>query len=194
MITEEFTPKNRKDWREWLALNHDTANGIWVIFYKKSSENYNLSYAEARDEALCFGWIDSTKDKLDENRFKQYFSPRRKNSVWSVFNRKKINELITEGLMTDAGFKVIEEAKQNGNYYILKSEIPEELKIEFKNNKKAEDIFNGLSKSDKKHIINQIYSLKTDVGRKNKSKKMIELLVFRSLRGVQSTTRQSPVQ
>lgn len=158
-------------------LNHNMVNGVWVIFYKKSSKYYNLSYAEARDEALCFGWIDSTKDKIDEDKFKQYFSPRRKNSVWSVFNRQKINELIANGLMTEAGFKIIEEAKQNGNYYILKSEIPEELKIEFKNNKKAEDIFNNLTKSHKKHIINQVYSLKTENGRKNKSKKMVELLL-----------------
>lgn len=181
VITEEFTPKNRKDWRNWLETNNSRTGGLWIIFYKKSSPNYNLSYEEARDEALCFGWIDSTKSKVDENKYKQYFSPRRKGSGWSNFNKKKINELILSGLMTEAGFKVIEEAKNNGNYYLLDNqntlEPPNELKIEFKNNIEAKNNYNNLSKTKKKHIINQICLLKTEESRKRKSKKVVELLL-----------------
>ncbi len=178
MISEEFTPKNRKHWRKWLELNYSRTNGLWLIFYKKTSKYYNLSYEEARDEALCFGWIDSTKCKIDENKFKQYFSPRRKNSGWSSFNKKKIKELIDCGLMAKPGFDAIEQAKKNGNYYIFDDienlKLPKELEEEFKNNKKAKIIYDKLSFREKKHILYRIYLLKTEKGKRERSKKIVE--------------------
>ncbi len=181
MISEEFIPKNRGHWREWLKLNHNRTNGLWIIFYKKTSKYYNLSYEEARDEALCFGWIDSTKCKIDETKFKQYFSPRRKNSGWSSFNKKKIKELINLGLMTQAGFSVIEQAKKNGTYYIFDNienlNLPKELEEEFKNNKKAKEIYDKLTYKERKHILYKIYLLKTEKGRVNSSKRIVKTLL-----------------
>lgn len=82
---EEYCPYNKKDWRRWLELNHSTKDAVWVIFYKKGSSNHNLNWSESVDEALCFGWIDSTKKTTDEVRYKQYFSKRKvkSNCVYS---------------------------------------------------------------------------------------------------------------
>lgn len=119
MIQDVFCPKNREDFRKWLFENHNTLKGIWIVFYKKSSKKFNLLYSEARDEALCFGWIDSTVKKIDEESRKQYFSPRRKKSKWSKFNVIRAENLIKEGIMTEYGLKAIEIAKENGTYFYI---------------------------------------------------------------------------
>lgn len=129
---EHFCPANRNDWRKWLELNHTKERAIWLIFYKKKSVKYNLSWSESVDEALCFGWIDSVKKTIDEERYKQYFSKRKAKSNWSKINKDKVKALIEKGLMEEEGYKSIEIAKENGSWTVLdKVEalvIPEDLR------------------------------------------------------------------
>jgi uncharacterized protein YdeI (YjbR/CyaY-like superfamily) len=100
---------NRKDWRSWLANNHKTEREIWLVFYKKNSKKKNIPYNDAVEEALCFGWIDSTVKKIDEESRAQRFTPRRKNSPWSEMNKERVRRLKKAGKMTKAGL-----AKING--------------------------------------------------------------------------------
>ena len=84
---EEFCPKNHEEWRKWLELNHDQKEAVWLIFYKKKSPNYNLSWSDSVDEALCFGWIDSTKKTINSEKYMQYFCKRKPKSNWSKINK-----------------------------------------------------------------------------------------------------------
>lgn len=84
---EDYCPKDQKDWRKWLEVNHNNKDAIWLIFYKKKSPKYNLSWSESVDEALCFGWIDSTKRTIDSETYKQYFTKRKEKSNWSKINK-----------------------------------------------------------------------------------------------------------
>lgn len=161
---EEICPKNKKEWRIWLESNHKEKDSVWLFFYKKSSPNYNLSWSESVDEALCFGWIDSTKKTVDADRYMQYFSKRKPKSNWSKVNKDKIEILIDQGLMKEAGYKSIEVAKENGSWTILDAvenlEIPKDLEQELKSRKGAMEYFENLSKSVKKSLLYWIVSAK----------------------------------
>lgn len=174
---EEVCPKNKEEWRKWLELNHIKKDAVWLIFYKKTSPNYNLSWSESVDESLCFGWIDSTKKTIDTERYKQYFTKRKAKSNWSKINKEKIKNLIDKGLMTAAGFKSIEIAKENGSWTILDAvenlEIPNDLMQEFKNHKGTLEYFESLSKSDKKSILFWIVSAKKE---NTRHKRIIEIV------------------
>lgn len=180
MIEDTFCPSNRQEWRDWLSKNCRSSKGIWLIYYKRASSKFNLPYADARDEALCFGWIDSTVRKGDMESYKQYFSPRRRDSVWSKFNKNRIEDLIKNDLMTNYGLEIIDRAKADGSYYFLEDIeniiIPDELEKIFKVDKKAKDAFNNLEKNKKKYILYNLKKLKTKEARDRNIKKIIENL------------------
>ena len=96
---ETFYPAERKDWRNWLAENHQLKHHIWLVMDKASSQNPNLSWGDAVEEALCFGWIDSKKLTMDDQRYMQYYTKRKPISIWSKVNKKKVSELIKNNLM-----------------------------------------------------------------------------------------------
>ncbi|OGY16875.1 MAG: hypothetical protein A2785_03875 [Candidatus Chisholmbacteria bacterium RIFCSPHIGHO2_01_FULL_49_18] len=98
---------DRKSWRAWLAKNHDKEKEIWLIYYRKKTSKPRISYDDAVLEALAFGWIDSTAKKIDNERFAQRFSPRRKTSGFSQMNKERIRELIKQKRMTKAGLAAI---------------------------------------------------------------------------------------
>jgi uncharacterized protein YdeI (YjbR/CyaY-like superfamily) len=154
---EEFCPKDKKDWRQWLELNHNKKEAVWLIFYKKKSDNFNLDWSESVDEALCFGWIDSVKKTIDKEKYRQYFSKRKANSTWSKINKDKVDYLASENLMQEAGVKTIEIAKKNGSWSMLDAvdalEIPEVLKIEFDKRVGSLDYYESLSNSAKKILL-----------------------------------------
>lgn len=104
-ITERLYVKNRQEWRKWLVKNHKNKKEIWLIYYKKSSKKERIPYIDALKEALCFGWIDGIVKSIDENIYVQRFTPRRKNSLWSLRNVKFYKELSKEKLITEAGKK-----------------------------------------------------------------------------------------
>jgi uncharacterized protein YdeI (YjbR/CyaY-like superfamily) len=100
---QTFHPKTRQQWRQWLEKNHAKSPGIWLIYYKKSTGKAKLVYNDAVEEALCFGRIDSTLRPLDAECFRQRFTPRKPKSGWSGLNKKRIEKMLVEGLMTKAG-------------------------------------------------------------------------------------------
>lgn len=172
-----YCPKNKQDWRKWLQKNHLKEDSIWLVINKKNAPNPNLTWSEAVDEALCFGWIDSVRMPIDENQFKQYFSKRKPKSNWSKINKDKVAALIENGLMQDAGYKSIEIAKENGSWTILDKiealEIPNDLKVALENQKGAMEFFEGLSKSDKKILLHWVSSAKRD---ETKQKRILEIV------------------
>lgn len=103
MLTVTFEPKSRQQWREWLALNHNQEKEIWLIFLKKHTRMVKFTYQDALEEALCFGWIDGVRQRIDDLRYAQRFSPRIKSSHWSAANRGLAEKLEEMGLMTSGG-------------------------------------------------------------------------------------------
>lgn len=173
---EDYCPHDKKDWREWLESNHQKKDAVWLIFYKKKSPNHNLSWSESVDEALCFGWIDSTKRTIDSEKYKQYFSKRKAKSNWSRINKDKVETLISQGLMQKEGYKSIEIAKENGSWEILdKIEalvIPEDLQQAFTNYEGSMEYFDHLSKSDKKILLHWVFSAKR---KETRQKRILEV-------------------
>ena len=161
---ESFQAKDRKEWREWLEKNHHTSLGVWLIYYKVKSGKPSVQYSEAVKEALCFGWIDSKVKSLDAERYMQIFTPRKQKSVWSKLNKQYIEELIEQGLMTEAGLVKIEAAKQDGSWNTLDAIeeliIPVDLKQALEANETANKYFEKFSNSSKKNILFWIESAK----------------------------------
>lgn len=169
---DTFCPTGTKDWRDWLAKNHDSKQFVWLVCYKKQANIPTISWSDAVDEALCFGWIDSTRKSIDEHRFIQFFCRRKPNSGWSKINKAKVERLIAEGLMMQAGHESILKAKENGSWTILDEVeellVPEDLKKKLSENEIAAAYFEGLSKSVKKIILYWIASAKRTETRQNR--------------------------
>jgi uncharacterized protein YdeI (YjbR/CyaY-like superfamily) len=102
-ITKSFTPRNQKDWRKWLEKNHNLEQEVWLVYLKPVSRKSNIDYETSVDEALCFGWIDSIIQTIDENKYARKFNPRRMESQWSETNKRRVLKVIREGRMTEAG-------------------------------------------------------------------------------------------
>jgi uncharacterized protein YdeI (YjbR/CyaY-like superfamily) len=161
----EFYPPTRKAWRTWLAKNHDTQPGVWVICYKKGSDQPAISYDELVQEALCFGWVDSKANKIDEQKFKLLCSPRKPKSVWSAANKVRVAQLIAAALMTPAGQAKIDAAMANGAWDALNDSdamtIPSDLAAAFKRHQGSAKLFDAFPPSTKKAILQWINSAKT---------------------------------
>ncbi len=152
-----FCPANQQQWRAWLAEHHDKEMSVWLIYYKKKSAIPTLTWSEAVDEALCFGWIDSLAKPLDEERYMQFFSRRKANSVWSKINKDKIQRLTEEGLMMPAGIVSVETAQKNGSWTILDDVealiVPADMEEEFRKRPDVKSYYLDLSKSKKRYIL-----------------------------------------
>ena len=174
-----FYAKTQKDWRKWLEKNHRSEKAVWLIFYKKGSGIQSTNYAEALEEALCFGWIDSKANKRDDESYYQYFAKRKPESNWSKVNKDKVAKLIEKGLMTPAGFESVETAKQNGKWSALDEVeeliIPSELKLLFDKNKKAIANWDKFSRSVKRAILLWISNAKRPETRKKRINETVEL-------------------
>lgn len=159
-IQETFYPETQEQWRNWLIENHTRDNGIWLVQYNKKSGKPSVSWSDAVDEALCFGWIDSLKKKLDDESSIQYFGKRKPKSTWSKINKLKIEKLTAENRMSKAGLDIITLAKENGSWEILDSveelTIPEDLLLELSKKTDATEFFLSLSKSAKKMMLQWI--------------------------------------
>lgn len=149
--------KNAQEWREWLHDNHHSSKGVHLIFYKVSSDTESMRWEDAVQVAICYGWIDSTVKKLDDERRRQMFTPRKDKSVWSKLNKTYIEKLIADNLMHESGLKKIETAKQNGSWESLDAveslEMPKDLEAAFSKNKKALDHYNNFSPSYRKSYL-----------------------------------------
>lgn len=171
--------KNRDEWREWLLKNHLEAQSIWVVYYKKGSNKDSISYAEAVEEALCFGWIDSKAKPIDEEKYKQFFSKRKPKSVWSKLNKERIEKLESQNLIMPAGYKMIEIAKENGYWNLLDEAeawiVPEDLESAFSTSPEAREYFIGLSKSDRRNILQWLVLARRPETRQNRINEIAEL-------------------
>lgn len=161
---EAYCPKSRSEWRQWLEENHQVKAAVWLVYYKASAKVASISWREAVDEALCFGWIDSTRKTIDDERFIQYFSRRNPNSTWSKVNKEKVAELIQANLMTKAGLDSIATAQQNGSWELLDEVealvVSEDLKEALSYHDGATDYFDSLSRSNKKMLLYWVVSAK----------------------------------
>ncbi|MCJ0743131.1 YdeI/OmpD-associated family protein [Pedobacter montanisoli] len=177
--TEVFYPKSPEAWREWLAENHFLKKDVWVVFYVKSSEKPSITWSDAVDTALCFGWIDSKRVKIDEESSHQFFSKRKAQSTWSKINKEKIQRLIDNGLMAQAGLDSIEIAKQNGSWTILDEVeqliIPNDLEEAFNKHEGSKDYFLSLSKTIKKMMLQWLVLAKRPETRQKRIDEIAEL-------------------
>lgn len=174
---ETFYPTNRQEWRQWLLENHNKKQSIWLVHYNKKSNMPSVSWSDAVDEALCFGWIDSTRKSLESDKFIQFFTKRKPTSVWSKINKEKVERLKNEGLLMPSGHESIVIAQQNGSWNILDEveelEISADLAKEFKAHKGSMEYFLSLSKSVKKSMLQWIKLAKRP---ETRQKRIIELV------------------
>jgi uncharacterized protein YdeI (YjbR/CyaY-like superfamily) len=161
--------KDRATWRRWLAKNHETSPRVWLGLYKKESGTPSVTYAEAVEEALCFGWIDSAVRKLSPDSWKQLFSPRKTRSAWSKLNKGRVQRMIAEGKMTAAGLAKIERAKRDGSWNALAAmerlTMPDDLTRALRANRRARANWEAFAPSSRKAILWWIESAKSPVTR-----------------------------
>lgn len=169
------------EFRAWLDQNHSTQTEIWVGFWKKISGKKGMNYSEALDEALCYGWIDGLVNKNDENSYAQRFSPRRAKSLWSKINTQNIERLIEEGRMMPAGLAAVNAAKEDGRWEKAYESptnmtMPEDFLTLLKKNKKANDFFKTLNKTNIFYIAFQLQTAKKEETRQRRINKFIKML------------------
>lgn len=165
----------------WLVKNHNNSTGLWLKIFKKDSGIKTISYAEALDVALCYGWIDGQKKAYDEQAYLQKFCPRREKSIWSKINIGHVERLINEGRMRAAGLKAVEKAKADGRWDKAydspsKMTIPEDFLKELSKNKKAEEFFQTLNKTNLFSIGFRLQTAKKQETREKRLKEIIEKL------------------
>lgn len=162
---------SRKEWRAWLEKNHDKEDRIALIKYKKHTGKPSMTYREAMDEAICFGWIDTTIKKLDDARYMRRFARRTSKSKWSVNTLKYGKRLIEEGLMSPAGLKFYHEGLAKGPFDAGRSKnprIPSDLKKELNKNKTAEKNFRGFAPSYRRTFLRWLEGAKLPETRKKR--------------------------
>ncbi len=178
--------KSRIDFRNWLETNFDQIDGIWMIFFKKNTQKQNITYNEAVEEALCFGWIDSTVKRIDEESYIQKFTPRSNTKNWSDPNKIRVLKLIENGQMTQAGLNKIDlylktgiidwevEPKLKGVKKPL--EVPEFIKNYFLTHQPALNNFNKLAPSYQKEYVLWVVDAKREKTRMKRLKESVDLL------------------
>lgn len=163
-LSSAFCPQDLNAWRDWLTNNHLTQTSVWVIFYKKNTSGTYISWGDAVDQAICFGWIDSTRKSVDSERFAQLYTKRKEKSAWSKVNKDKVERLDSLGLLSEAGRASIEIAKLNGAWNaadaIENLTIPKELEVVFLQDKVLQEKFESYSKSTKKYILQWLNAAK----------------------------------
>jgi len=172
-VTEEATapdgrpmvgPFDRAGWRSWLVANHATSSGVHLVSWRTGSGRTSVPYADAVEEALCVGWIDSVGGKLDEERGLQWFSPRRSKSGWARSNKERVERLIAAGQMLPAGLAAIDEAKRNGTWTLLDDVenlvVPDDLAAALAAHPPAREHWDAFSRSPRRAILEWIAQAK----------------------------------
>jgi uncharacterized protein YdeI (YjbR/CyaY-like superfamily) len=172
---------NARAWEQWLAANHAQSDGIWLRIFNKESGEKTVNYAEALDEALCYGWIDGQKKKLDSDSWIQKFTPRRARSIWSKRNIEHIERLTNDKRMRAAGLKAFEDAKKDGRLEAAydspsKATAPEDFLQLLEKNKDAKAFFESLNKANKYAITWRLQTAKKPETREKRMKMILEML------------------
>ena len=173
--------RSARDFRKWLAANHCQSDGIWLRIFKKNSGQPTVTYAEALDEALCFGWIDGQKQLHDERSWRQRFTPRRPKSKWSKINTRHAERLIEAGRMHQAGRSAIDAAKKDGRWTAAydspsKATIPEDFLAELRRDKKAKAFFDSLNKVNRYAIAYRLQTAKKPETRQRRMEMILAML------------------
>jgi uncharacterized protein YdeI (YjbR/CyaY-like superfamily) len=170
--------KDRKDWRSWLETNSRSSDGLWIKVYKKHTGTECIPYAEAVEEALCYGWIDGKIKRINDEYYIQWYTPRRPGSRWSKYNIDRVKKLIKEGRMTHDGMTAYEEVLKKphliyDNRVTGETQIPEDLMSELKRNKTAFDNFMKFPPSSRRMYIEWMKFAKRVITRQDRIKKII---------------------
>ena len=173
--------ERQKDWAVWLAKNHATSTGLWLKLARKASGIQSVTYDEALEVALCYGWIDGQRKSHDETSFLQRFTPRGPKSIWSKINTEKAQRLIESGRMKPAGLKAIESAKQDGRWDAAyapqsKAAVPDDLQAELDRNAKAKAFFATLDSRNRYAILHRIHTAKKAETRAKRIEQFIRML------------------
>jgi len=173
-------PRSRKAWRAWLKQHHASSAGIWLVYAKKHTGIPSLTYADAVEEALCFGWIDSLVHPIDDSLYKQVFTPRKSSSAWSALNKKRVEKLIAASLMTDAGMKMIELARTNGKWDAHAATealtMPVELKKALNGNADAKKNWPTYTVSQQKAFLRMLHDAKTPETRAKRVARILDIV------------------
>jgi uncharacterized protein YdeI (YjbR/CyaY-like superfamily) len=172
---------HRRAWAAWLDKNHGKSSGIWVRLAKKGSVGQSVTYSEALEVALCFGWIDGQKKGESEAAWLQKFIPRANRSIWSKINRKKALALIEDGRMKPAGLRAIERAKANGSWDAAydspsTAKVPNDLQAALDKNARAKAFFSELDSQNRYAVLYRIQTVKKAETRSRKIQQFIEML------------------
>ncbi len=173
--------QDRKAWAAWLDKNHATASGLWLRIAKKGAEYKSVSYDQALQVALCYGWIDGQKKTYDESSWLQKFTPRGPKSIWSKINREKAESLIARGEMKPAGLRAVENAKQDGRWAAAyesqnRATVPADFQAELDRNAKAKEFFATLNSVNRYAILFRIQTAKKPETRAKRIRQFIEML------------------
>jgi uncharacterized protein YdeI (YjbR/CyaY-like superfamily) len=178
---EIFEFKDAAQWRQWLDKNHASVDGVWMKMYKKASGVKSINYAEALDEALCYGWIDGQVKKFDTEAYIQKFTPRRSKSMWSKRNVEHVARLVSAGLMMPAGLLEVQKAKADGRWeaaYDKPSDmsVPDDFLAELEKYPKAREFYSTLNKANTYAIAWRLRTAKTEETRKRRQDKILTML------------------
>ncbi len=183
-LTETLYVADRAAWHAWLEKHLTTDQEIWLVYYKKSSGKPRISYEDAVEEALCFGWIDSLVQRIDDEKYAQKFTPRKNNSKWSVLNKRRVVKLIHEGRMTQAGlsrvdFNLEEVDAENPQPAGKKvePELPQYIQQILMENETAWQNFNSLAPSHRRNYLRWIMDAKKEETRMRRAHEALELLL-----------------
>lgn len=173
--------KNQQEWRSWLKDNHSQLRGVWLKIAKKASGQASVSYQEALEEALCFGWIDAMKQTYDDAYYLQKFTPRGPKSVWSKVNVGKVEALVKAGRMESAGLAAVERAKESGAWQATydsqsNSTVPEDFQAALDNSPKARQFFSTLNKANVYAFCWRIQTAKRPKTRQARIQQFVDML------------------
>jgi len=173
--------ESKKKWADWLAKQHDKSAGVWLKLAKKATGLPTVTYAEALDVALCYGWIDGQRNGFDDQYFLQKFTPRRPKSIWSKINVEKVEKLIASGEMKPSGLKAVEAAKQDGRWDAAYEgqrniSVPEDFQSALEKNKKAKAFFETLTRSRRFAFLFRITTAKKVETREKRIRQFVEML------------------
>jgi len=178
--------KSAADFRKWLEANHATVSELWIGFYKKASGKVGITYAEALDEALCFGWIDGVRKRVDEASYTNRFSPRRTKSIWSLINTRRVEQLRALGRMAEAGLKAFaaRDPKRTGIYSFENARLDETAERKFKTSKRAWAFFQAQPPGYRRLVMHWVASAKRQETRDSRLKRLIAVSAKRSRIGM----------
>jgi uncharacterized protein YdeI (YjbR/CyaY-like superfamily) len=173
--------RSAAEWEGWLRDNHARSEGVWIKIAKKATGIESVRYPEVLESAICFGWIDGQRQALDERRFLQRFTPRRKRSRWSRINRDTAERLITDGRMHPAGLAEVERARADGRWEAAyagpkASTVPDDLQHELDRRPTARESFDGLSSQDRYAILYRLDEAKRPETRARRLEKFVAML------------------